>query len=629
MTAVNKIDSNQTGLSVAEESSFGVLPTTPTWNPLEPNSYQNFGGKLKLVARNPINSSRQRKKGVIVDLDASGGFEMDITADNSYQLMRGFLFAEARKKDELSVANVDNPTNAYQPASGGTAYTAGDLLYAKNFVNAINNGLAKVSGTPTGTSVPVTGKTLLTENGATTGLIVRAGREFASGIASIDASGALPKLTVTGNVQASGTLTFTGQPANGETVTIGTKVYTFQTVLTNVDGNVLIGGTTAASITNLKNAINVNGLGTPGTDFALATVANTQVTATATATTLVATAIVAGVNGNSIATTKVLVNATWGGATLAGGAGKSLLDFGLNIGEFICVGDDGAGQSFATSANNGLKRVQAVDNNSITFDKSTQTMVTDAGAGKTIRLIFGRVIQNEAATLRKRISFTLERTLGAPDDASTNLQAEYLPGAICNQLDLTVKDADKVTAKLTFVAKDYQVVTAGNLKSGTRPVLQPKDAMNSTSNVVRFNLAALDGTAVPAQLFAYLMDLTLSINNNVKPAKAVKVLGAFDSTAGIFAVDAKLTAYFANVSALTSVRNNADVTMDLTLATGNAGLTLDLPLLALGDALADVKQDEPVMLPITSAAATGSKLSTGLDHTLLMVYWDYLPTLAA
>ena len=116
---------------------------------------------------------------------------------------------------------------------------------------------------------------------------------------------------------AQGTLTFTAQPANGETVTIGTKVYTFQTVLTNVDGNVFIGANLAASISNLAAAITL-GAGS-GTAYAAATTLNTQVTATAGATTMVVTAKVAGTSGNSIATTEILANASWGGATMSGG----------------------------------------------------------------------------------------------------------------------------------------------------------------------------------------------------------------------------------------------------------------------------------------------------------------------
>ena len=46
-------------------------------------------------------------------------------------------------------------------------------------------------------------------------------------------------------------LTLTGLPLDTETVTIGTKVYTFQTTLTDVDGNVLIGATASDSLDNL------------------------------------------------------------------------------------------------------------------------------------------------------------------------------------------------------------------------------------------------------------------------------------------------------------------------------------------------------------------------------------------
>jgi hypothetical protein len=116
---------------------------------------------------------------------------------------------------------------------------------------------------------------------------------------------------------ATGTLTFTGQPADGDTVTIGAKVYTFQAVLTNVDGNVFIGANLAATIANLADAINL-GAGA-GVDYAAATTLHTQVAGTAGATTLIATAKEAGTGGNAIATTETSANASWGGATLSGG----------------------------------------------------------------------------------------------------------------------------------------------------------------------------------------------------------------------------------------------------------------------------------------------------------------------
>jgi hypothetical protein len=126
-------------------------------------------------------------------------------------------------------------------------------------------------------------------------------------------------VTVPAAVFATGTLTTTANFGNGETVTTGSNTYTFQTVLTNVDGNVLIGVDATASLANLAAAINL-GAGS-GTVYAAATTANGFVSATSGASTLVATALLAGTVGNAIATTETAANASWATATLLGGVG--------------------------------------------------------------------------------------------------------------------------------------------------------------------------------------------------------------------------------------------------------------------------------------------------------------------
>lgn len=118
--------------------------------------------------------------------------------------------------------------------------------------------------------------------------------------------------------KATGTLTSTGNFTDSQTVTIGTKVYTFQTTLTNVDGNVLIGADRTASHLNLKKAINLEA--GAGTNYATAMTLHPTVTATSSnATTTVVEAKSSGTGGNSIASTETQTNAAWGAATLAGG----------------------------------------------------------------------------------------------------------------------------------------------------------------------------------------------------------------------------------------------------------------------------------------------------------------------
>ncbi len=142
----------------------------------------------------------------------------------------------------------------------------------------------------------------------------------------------LSDVTVPTAVAATGTLTLTGNVSNNDQVTTGTKTYTFQTVLTNVDGNVLIGGSASDSIDNLIAAITL-GAGA-GTLYAAATTANGFLTAAAGAgDTMDATALVAGTAGNTIATTDPVDSGnvmSWGATTLTGGAGDIVI---LALGE--------------------------------------------------------------------------------------------------------------------------------------------------------------------------------------------------------------------------------------------------------------------------------------------------------
>lgn len=119
---------------------------------------------------------------------------------------------------------------------------------------------------------------------------------------------------------ATGTLTWDNSagPSNNDTVTIGSKTYTFKTALTPTEGEVLLNGGGDAALLNLIRAINHTG--TPDTDYKCAA-ANTQVSAASsvTAHAFAITALSAGLAGNSIATTETSANLAWGAATLSGG----------------------------------------------------------------------------------------------------------------------------------------------------------------------------------------------------------------------------------------------------------------------------------------------------------------------
>lgn len=139
---------------------------------------------------------------------------------------------------------------------------------------------------------------------------------------SNDGTGVVARINRAKGVAASQTLTFAANPLNTETVIVGAKTYTFQTSLTDVDGNVLIGASASDSLDNLVAAINL-GVGA-GTLYAAATTAHPDSTAVQGAgDTMVATALATGTNGNALASTTTVTGATWGAATYAGGADPS------------------------------------------------------------------------------------------------------------------------------------------------------------------------------------------------------------------------------------------------------------------------------------------------------------------
>lgn len=617
MASVNKIDSNVTGVRFAEESSIGVLPASPTWYPLEPNSYDNFGGEITTVARNPINSGRQRQKGVVTDIDASGSLNTDLTQENLARLLQGFFFADFRRKGEDT-----------GPLIGGAAgvtftpvqYTASDSGGDLNF-NVVGHGLV----TGDGPMHFVEGSGVLPGNITedTEYWIVRVDDDnFEVATSYANATASSPTVVA---FSSAGTDDATRLLHRRDSVD-GTNEYVY---VNNEDGFlvnslILISNSGVTANNGLKRVTAVDaGRLTVSEDLTDEAVMPSD-----------GEIVVVGHQG---AAGDIDVDASGSLPTLT----STSLDFttlGLIPGEFIFIGGDTASLRFANvngdgdEENNGFARIKSVAANVLTLDKTKETMTTEASTTETIQLFFGRVLKNESATASQvRRTYNVERELGAPDDSlPAQIQSEYLVGAIANELTLNFNTADKVTVDVGFVATDNEQRTgATGLKSGTRPAISSGDAFNTSSDFSRLKMAVLSGTdANPTPLFAFLTEFTLTINNNASPNKAVGQLGAFDMTVGQFNVDGSATAYFADVAAVSAIRNNSDVTFDFALVNGasgsKTGIAIDVPLIALGDGRLNIEQDSPVTLPLSMPAAADETF----NHTLLMVFFDYLPNLA-
>lgn len=504
------VDSNVTGLAFAEESTLKTLPGSPKFYGLEPNSYDDFGGNYSLTARNPINANRRRKKGVITDLDASGGFETDLTKSNLARIMQGFMFADAHEKtttDPISggaavpITSVAGSTDDhYGAASGLGSFAVGALVYAEGFGIAGNNGLKIVDSGGSATVLPVTTDLTAEASPPAAAKVTTVGFEFGSGDLVAD--------------YTAGVLTLTTTTAN-------------------------------------------------------------------------------------------------------------LNDKGLSVGEWIYIGGDTSGTSFATLPK-GFARISAIAAKVLTFDKTTFTPASDSGTGKTVRVFFGTFLRDEDAADIVRRTYTLQRTLG---DDGDGIQSEYLKGAVANEFSLDLSTADKAMYSMSFAACEHTTRTgAEGPLSDTGSLTEPptEDAFNTSNDVVRAHLTIIDpANPNPSALFGFAEEIAITINNNVTPNKAIGTLGAFEMTAGTFEVGGSLTAYFSTVTAAAAIRNNSDVALDVIFAKDNAGVVFDLPLIALGNGRLNVVQDEPIKLPLDMPAAESS-----LGFTLGVTQFPYLPTAA-
>lgn len=234
---VTKLDSNQTALSIAVESTLRHLPGSAgvdaVWYGMSPNSYSDFGGDTKTVARSPLNASRQNFRSVVVGQDASGGFNTDFMQDGLFRVMQGFCFADAHEKPDtqpeataVGITINDVTSTAYEASTGLAGFPADALVYASGFTVAGNNGLHLCTASA-------------------------AGSLTCGGLAAEASPPATARVQMVGYRAAAGDLTMA---VTGSLVTIGSTVLDFTTLALNVGEWIFIGGD--ASANQFLNAAN-------------------------------------------------------------------------------------------------------------------------------------------------------------------------------------------------------------------------------------------------------------------------------------------------------------------------------------------------------------------------------------
>jgi len=622
---VNKVDANFTGLRYAKEvqGQPGVLPGeegnsgSPIWLELEPNSYSDFGAEVTTTARSPITAGRQKKKGRVTDLDANGGFQIDFTGNNMVDLLDTFMFADWRAAATVTrIESVTGATDRYTKTGAfGSGFAAGDLVFASGFVLDANNGLKAISAV---NADYITVGDGLVDEAATVQPADLAGYVFGIVIEADGDNGYGSDVEVSYTAEAGDDIDDVGNalvallaahtPAVTATYTAATDV--LQIASAENAGDSVI----TATVTDPQGYVQT-GMA-PTIEAATGTPADTRDvdwTAAATAVDYIEYGKLQRIGVQSAAGDLDVDAATDPLHPALTSTTLDFTDYGLIPGQWVYIGGDAAGTRFTNAGNNGFARVFSVSANRLAFDKTQNTMVNEANAAQTVRLFFPDLIKNEAdpdLIVTKTVQFERKVVVGY----------EYLMGSHGNELTINMQTADKITVDMAFVSFDADP-TESRKPGSFPPIRTAPEAFNTTSDVVRIR-ASKQGSASP--LFGFVQEMSLSINNNVEPLKAIGVLGAFDASIGDFEVTGDITAYFNDIEAVQAVRNSDSLSIDFALAFDNQGWLFDVPLFTGSNGMLNVEKDQAITIPVGIEAAEDPDL-----HTTLIVCWfPYLPSVA-
>lgn len=190
---------NSLSQSYAIEDSPGVLADPAVFKELEPNTISNLGATITTLVRTPISKSRQRKKGTTVDLDSAAEFDGDLTMEHIRDFIEGFMFSRLvgpLSKDSYKHSMEATASGYSYDAEVGSTVAQNTLVYARGFLNSVNNGLKVVNGASTTSLVGVSGLVAETPGATTAARVEVAGVRGASGDLEIDVDGNLISTTL-------------------------------------------------------------------------------------------------------------------------------------------------------------------------------------------------------------------------------------------------------------------------------------------------------------------------------------------------------------------------------------------------------------------------------------------------
>ena len=466
-------DANRTQVGIVEESTFGTTPATPVFETLRVTSEPNLSYQPITAASNEIRSDRQVSDLPLVDKEAGGGIEMELSYSALDTILEGALFDDwtnlATRKNEVTtqITGVTAVDDTYAVLTG-TAYAQYMMIQATGFTESANNSIFEAQ-TGTDDEAVIAGDVLVDETPSTTAILRQVG--------------------------------FVGPTAD------------------------------------------------------------------------------------------IVADAT--------GLTSTTLDFttmNLAVGMWVKVGGTAAGDSYATTANNGYARISSIAANDLNFDIFPSGWTPDVGSGKTIKVWLGDYLRN--STTQK--SYSIERQY--LDQAS--VLYEVFTGMTVDTWNLSVESASIVNSSFGFMGKDASSSTT-RTSGATDKAAPTNDVLNSSSNIASIREG---GSEISGSNF--VINLSVDIANNLRRNVAVGQVGAIEMGTGECTVTGALETYFDSNVLAEKVINNTETSLDFRfIDDSDQVIVVDMPRVKVaGGAPYVTGKNTDVTLPLTYQAIRDTTL---------------------
>ena len=265
-------------------------------------------------------------------------------------------------------------------------------------------------------------------------------------------------------------------------------------------------------------------------------------------------------------------------------ASSQLIDGTAGDFDDVIVGGSVLIAGFATSANNGVKKVVAKAADGSTITLAAGSITTD----ESTKAITVNAVQVKNGSTQ--YSYFMERKV--PKTTGGYAYQRFL-GMMVDKMTLEFKSKAIVTGTMNFVGKIGEVNDA-SLNGGTAyTAAEEGEVCNATSNV---GTIQKDGSSMSEKFKSF----TLDIANSLRGRDAVGEAGNFSVGIGSFMLSGKMECYFRDNTMLADViaHSNKSLSYRITDPDGNI-MIIEIPRLvfSVGNASID-KQDSDVMIPL-------------------------------